>query len=297
MYIKRLKLNNFRNYEQQDIVLDNKINVFYGDNAQGKTNILESIYMCAMAKSFRAKKDKELIYLGKDEAKIEIEFEKKDRDKKILIDLSNKKNIYVNDIKIKKLSELIGNLNIVMFSPDDILILKNGPEARRKFLNIMISQLRPNYIYNLNAFLKTLEQRNNYLKQIKYENKDKKILSIWNEKLAMHAEIIARYRKEFIDKIIDKIETIHKVITEEKEDITIKYKTECLDKNDYIELLNKTELYDIQKGYTSKGIHKDDFEVFINNKPVSIYGSQGQHRTAILSLKLSELQIIYDEIG
>ena len=296
MYINKIKLQNFRNYNEQEIILNKSINVFYGDNAQGKTNILEAIFLCTFGKSFRTNKEKELIKLGKDNANVIIEYEKKDRDGKISISISDKKQILVNGIKIKKLSELLGNINIVIFTPDDINILKGGPALRRRFLDMMIGQLKPNYVYILNMYIKTLEQRNNYLRQIKEENKPENLLDIWDEKLIEYADIIYKYRKEFIDKIKKKINIIHKKITDEKEEINIQYISNCESKEVYSELLKQRRKLDIIKGFTTKGIHRDDFEIYINNKELSIYGSQGQNRTAILSLKLSELQVIYDEI-
>ena len=161
----------------------------------------------------------------------------------------------------------------------------------------MISQLRPNYMYNLNLYLKTLEQRNNYLRQIREENKDENMLEIWDEKLSEYAINIYNYRKEFIEKIKNKIKNIHSEITDNKEEIEIEYITECNTKEKYLELLKQRRKLDIIKGYTTKGIHRDDFNIYINKKELDIYGSQGQHRTAILSLKLSELNIIKDEIG
>ncbi len=297
MWIKKLCLKNFRNYENQEINFCNNINIFYGENAQGKTNIIEAIYMSSIGKSFRASKDIETIMINKENSLIESFYEKEDREGKIKIEINKKKNIYVNGIKIKKLSELLGNINIVIFTPDDIEILKGGPQNRRKFLDIMISQLKPNYIYNLNMYLKTLEQRNNYLRQIKEEQKDEKMLDIWDEKLVEYAIKINKYRTEYINLINEKIKNIHKEITNNKEEINIKYISECQEKNTYLNLLKQRRKLDIIKGYTTKGIHRDDFNVFINNKELNIYGSQGQHRTAILSLKISELQIIKDEIG
>ena len=297
MWIKKLNLKNFRNYENQEINFCKNINIFYGENAQGKTNIIEAIYMSSIGKSFRTNKDIETIMLNKDNSLIECFFEKEDRDGKIKIEINKKKNIFINGIKIKKLSELLGNINIVIFTPDDIEILKGGPQNRRRFLDIMISQLKPNYIYNLNMYLKTLEQRNNYLRQIREEQKDEKMLEIWDEKLAEYAIKIYKYRKEYINNIDNKIKNIHKEITNNKEEIKIEYISECQDKNTYLNLLKQRRKLDIIKGYTTKGIHRDDFSVFINNKELNIYGSQGQHRTAILSLKISELQIIKDEIG
>ncbi len=297
MWIKNIKIKNFRNYNQEEINLEKNINIFYGKNAQGKTNIIEAIFLCSLGKSFRAKKDNEMIKLNEKNAIVEIEYEKSDRDGKIKIEIGNKKNIYLNGIKIKKLSELLGNLNIVIFTPDDINILKGGPQNRRRFLDIMISQLRPNYMHILNLYLKTIEQRNKYLRQIKEEHKDENLLEIWDEKLAEYAVKIYEYRKEFIEKIIKKINIIHKNITNGEEQIELEYITECDNKKKYLQLLKERRKLDIIKGFTTKGIHRDDFVIYINKKEIKIFGSQGQNRTAMLSLKLAELQVIYDEIG
>ena len=297
MWIKNIKIKNFRNYNQEEINLEKNINIFYGKNAQGKTNIIEAIFLCSLGKSFRAKKDNEMIKLNEENAIVEIEYEKSDRDGKIKIEIGNKKNIYLNGIKIKKLSELLGNLNIVIFTPDDINILKGGPQNRRRFLDIMISQLRPNYMHILNLYLKTIEQRNKYLRQIKEEHKDENLLEIWDEKLAEYAVKIYEYRKEFIEKIIKKINIIHKNITNGEEQIELEYITECDNKENYLQLLKERRKLDIIKGFTTKGIHRDDFVIYINKKEIKIFGSQGQNRTAMLSLKLAELQVIYDEIG
>lgn len=297
MWINSIKINNFRNYVHQEIKLEENINIFYGQNAQGKTNIIEAIFLSSMGKSFRAKKDKEMINLNFENAEVEIEYKKSDRDGKIKIILGNKKNVFLNGIKIKKLSELLGNINIVIFTPDDINILKGSPQDRRRFLDIMISQLKPNYMYVENLYLSTLEQRNSYLRLIREENKDEKLLDIWDEKLAEYAQTVYQYRNEYINKIKEKIKKIHSEITEEKEEIEIEYISECKSKEEYLNLLKQRRKLDIIKGFTTKGIHRDDFEVYINKKKIDIYGSQGQQRTAILSLKLSELNIVKDEIN
>ena len=296
MYIEEIKLHNFRNYEEQKIELNKNINIFYGENAQGKTNIIESIFLCAYAKSFRTSKDKEIINLNKNEASVTLKYQKKDREGTIRVNISDKKYIYLNDIKAKKMSEILGNLNVVIFSPDDINILKDGPQKRRRFLDMMIGQLRPNYIHCLNIYLKVLEQRNNYLKQIKEQNKSKELLEIWDEKLAEYAIIVYRYRYEFINKIKEVINEIHCKITDNKENLELNYISECDNKEKFIELLKQRRKLDIIKGYTTKGVHRDDFNIFINNKEVSVYGSQGQNRTVVLSLKLAELQVIKDDI-
>ncbi len=297
MWINNIKLNNFRNYNNKEIKLHENINVFFGENAQGKTNIIESIFLCSIGKSFRTNKEKELIKFNEEKTLVEINYEKSDRTGNIKIEIGEKKQVYLNGIKIKKLSELLGNINIVIFTPDDINILKGGPQNRRKFLDIMISQLRPNYMHILSLYNKTLEQRNNYLKQIKTEKKDENLLDIWDEKLIDYGIKIYEYRKEFLEKIKNKIKNIHKDITNGREDIEIKYISDAITRQTFINELKSRRKLDIIKGFTTKGVHRDDFIIYINKKQVGTFGSQGQNRTAMLSLKLSELQVIYDDIG
>lgn len=297
MLITELELQNFRNYEKQKIEFNPNINVFYGDNAQGKTNIIEAIFISAFGKSFRTSKEKEIIKYNENFLNINLKYKNKDRDGNIKIQIADKKNILVNGLKIKKLSELLGNINIVLFTPDDINILKNGPAQRRRFLDMMIGQIRPNYVYNLNMYLKVLEQRNNYLKQLRNENINYELLDIWDEKLAQYSNKICLYRLEFINKIKEKINYIHKNITEDKEEIKIEYITDSIEKEELLKQIKDRRRVDIIKGYTTKGIHRDDFNIYINGNLVNIYGSQGQHRTAVLSLKMCELEIIKEEIG
>ena len=261
----------------------------------GKTTILEAIYVASLGKSFRTNKEKDLIKLGKENSKVEIKFYKNKREEKINFEIDNKKRFFINDIPVKKLSEIIGKLNIVLFSPEDIEILRNEPLKRRKFLNIMISQIRPYYVHLLSNYNKILEQRNNYLKQIKYDKKPKNNLEIWDEQLVNLGIKINNYRKEFIEKINEKINNIHLKTTENNEKIEIIYKTNIKDKDDYLIKLKQNMEIDILKGYTSIGVHRDDFEILINEKNVSIYGSQGQQRSSIISLKLAEAEVINEE--
>ena len=250
MYINKINLTNFRNYEKQEILLDKNINIFYGNNAQGKTNLLEGIYLCAIGKSYRTNRDRELVKEDSLFSNASVEYEKKDRNGKISVDISEKKVISVNDIKIKKMSEVLGNINVVLFNPDDINIFKEGPSKRRKILDIMISQLRPAYIYNLNMYSRVLEQRNNYLKQIKYENKPQDMLEIWEEKLAMAAEIISSYRREFVEKLMKEIVGIHEKVTNNKEKIKIEYISDFINKEEFIENMKKHRKIDIMKGFS-----------------------------------------------
>ena len=295
MYIEKIKLENFRNYEKEEIEFDKNINIIYGDNAQGKTNILEAIFLCSLGKSFRTNKDNEMINKEKNYSKIEMVSSKEDRKVKINVELKDKKKFYINDIKTKKTSDILGKNYIVLFTPEDIGILKNEPSKRRRFLNIMISQLRPIYVHLISQYNKTIEQRNFYLKQIKYDSKPISSLDIWDDQLIKLGTKIYEYRKEFIEKINKKIKEIHFKTTDNKEKIEIKYISNI--EENYLENLKKNQNSDIQKGYTQIGVHRDDFEIFINNSKISIYGSQGQKRTTIISLKLAEANVIYDEIG
>lgn len=297
MYIKKVTLDNFRNYDNQEIEFCDNINIIYGDNAQGKTNIIEAIFLCSMGKSFRSKKDSDLIRFGENEAKVKIEYEKIDREGNTEVFINSQKTFFVNGIKQSKISDIIGKVNAIIFTPNDIDIIKSGPQRRRKFIDMMISSLKPNYIYLLNNYNKVIEQRNNYLKQIKVENKPEEMLEIWDEKLAEYGEKIFLYRNEFIEKIKEKINDIHKDITEDKENLEIEYESNCKNKEEYLKLLKERRKLDIIKGFTTKGVHRDDFMIYINNELVNIYGSQGQNRTVILSLKIAEMQVIYDEIG
>ena len=294
MYIEEVYLKNFRNYREQKIQLNKKANVFYGNNAQGKTNILEALYFAAIGRSFRTFKESELIKFNHEYSNIIIKYIKNDRENVIEINLNkqNSKVIKINGVKINKNSELVGNLNVVIFSPDDITILKQGPALRRKFLDVLISQLKPKYMFELLEYNKILDNRNACLK-----TKNTDLLDVLNEQLANKMEIIFKYRKEYIDKLQQKLEVIHPGLTDNKETISMIYKTNYETKEQFIELLEKKQTNDLYKGFTSEGAHREDFEILINEKSLNLYGSQGQHRTAVLALKIAELNIIKEEIG
>lgn len=235
---------------------------------------------------------------GQKKSGVEIIYQKEDREGIIKSEINEKKTFFVNGIKQSKISEIVGKINIIIFTPDDIEIIKSGPDRRRKFLDMTISSLRPNYIHLLNLYNNCIEQRNNYLKQIKNENKKIEMLGIWEEQLAEYSSKIYEYRKFFIERYKEKIETIHKMITKSgKESIKIKYISNGSSKEIFLDNLLKTRNIDISRGFTSTGIHRDDLIIYINGKPVSVFGSQGQQRTAVLTLKLCELEIVKEEIG
>ena len=297
MYAKKLLLTNFRNYEKQEINLNKNINIIYGNNAQGKTNIIESIFLCAYGKSFKAKKDSDLIKFGEEYSKVELEFEKIDRKGLIVAEINDKKTFFINGVKQNKISDILGKINVVIFTPEDIEIIKEGPAKRRKFLDMMISSLKPNYLHLLNHYNKVLEQRNNYLRQIKVEKKDENLLDIFDEQLSNFAFQIFEYRKKYIEKISEIMKDIHNLITKSgKEEIAIKYISNGKTKENFIENLKKSRTIDIQRGFTGVGIHRDDFVISVNGKSVSIFGSQGQQRTSILTLKLCEMKIMKEEL-
>ena len=249
MYIKQVYLKNFRNYREQTIELNENANVFYGNNAQGKTNILEALYFAALGRSFRTFKENELIKINHEYSNIIITYIKNDRENTIEINLSkgNKKVIKLNGVKINKSSEIVGNINLVIFSPDDITILKQGPALRRKFLDVLISQLKPKYLFELLEYNRILDNRNACLKSKRIDT-----LDIWNEQLADKMEILHRYRKEYIDKLQEKLLIIHPGLTNNQEDIKIVYKTNFKNKESFIELLKTNEQSDLFKGYTRR---------------------------------------------
>ena len=299
MYIKNMILVNYRNYENLKIELGENVNVFIGDNAQGKTNILESIYYGAFAKSHRTSKDKELINWKKDTAYISLLVGKNRLDKKIDINIlrDGKKAIKVNSIKVNKIGELFGTFNVVMFSPEDLKIIKEAPNLRRRLLDMELSQINSKYYFNLVQYNKIINERNILLKSKKF-NTD--VLEVYDIQLIEYADYIISKRLEYIDKINFYGSEIHNEITSGKEKIKFKYNcTVNLDdfKNNYLKKLKDNLLRDRERGLTSVGPHRDDFNVFINDIDTKIYGSQGQQRTAILTIKFSSLKIIKEITG
>lgn len=300
MYVKYLMLKDYRNYSELNIELVNGINVFIGDNAQGKTNILESIYYCGFAKSHRTSRDKELISWNKEKAFISIYVSKNRIDKKIQINIlkNGKKAINVNSIKINKISELVGTFNVVIFSPEDLKIVKDSPAIRRKFMDMEICQLNPKYYYYLVRYNKILDQRNFLLKK---RQPYQEIISVYDEQLAMYGEYIVKQRVKYIDKLNMYGKKIHDEITSGKESILFKYMSNIKYLSD-INLSLKENLAkyydrDLERGNTSVGPHRDDLSIYLNDIEVKTFGSQGQQRTSILTMKFASLEIIKEITG
>ena len=295
MYIKSLELNNYRNYDNLSIEFERGTNILYGNNAQGKTNILESIYVASTTKSHRGSKDREIINFEKDEAHIKATVMKKDVP--IRIDIHLKKNkskgIAINGIPIRKASELFGVLNVVFFSPEDLNIIKNGPAERRRFIDLELCQLDKIYVHNLVNYNKIVNQRNKLLRDLGF-NYDKELVStldIWDMQLADYGAKIITRRNQFIDEINEIIYGIHRNITNGKEELIIRYEPNITGNNIYEELVRSRDK-DLKLKTTSVGPHRDDIS-FLNKKiDIRKFGSQGQQRTAALSLKLSEIELV-----
>ena len=293
MIVKSLKLKNFRNYNLLNIEFDAATNIFCGDNAQGKTNILESIYLSGTTKSHRGTKDRDMIQFGHDEAHIETVVEKNGIP--FQIDMHLKKNspkgIAINKIPIRKASELFGIINIVFFSPEDLNIIKNGPAERRRFIDLELAQLDKLYLSDLSNYNRIINQRNSLLKDIYGQRNLIETLDIWDMQLVKYGSLIIKGRKIFIEKINTIISDIHSRLTGGIENIKVCYVPD-VDVNDFEEEVRNSRQKDIKYKVTGKGPHKDDLIFLINDNDVRKYGSQGQQRTAALSLKLSEIELV-----
>ena len=298
MIIKSVELSNFRNYEHLDITFDSKTNIIYGDNAQGKTNILESAYVSGTSKSHKGSPDKEMIRFGEKEGHIRTIVEKGGKDYQIDIHLrkNKSKGIAINKVPIKKASELFGFLNIIFFSPDDLNIIKDGPTERRRFIDSELCQLDKIYLYDLTNYKKTLEQRSKLMKDIYFNPSLRDTLSVWDEKLVEYGKKVIKRRREFIDEISGIVTDIHSNISGGRENLQISYEPNVEDIFLADELIRAREK-DLKYGQTSVGPHRDDIKFTIADTDIRKFGSQGQQRTCALSLKLSEIQIVEQTIG
>jgi DNA replication and repair protein RecF len=308
LFIDKLKLRNYRNYDYAEIEFQNKVNVFIGENAQGKTNLMEAIYVLAIAKSHRTPRDKELILWDQEYGKIEGSVQKRNGPIALELIISNKgKKAKVNSLEQKKLSRYIGAMNIVMFAPEDLNLVKGSPQVRRRFLDIEIGQVMPVYMYDLTLYQKILQQRNHLLKGMqKSRNKDVTMLEILTDQLIEVAVRITGKRFKFLDLLTKWAQPIHEGISRGKECLEIIYKP-SLDVSDTMILSKMVEVYnekfrtiqerEIERGMTLIGPHRDDLAFLVNSRDVQTYGSQGQQRTTALSLKLAEIELIHAEIG
>lgn len=293
MYIKNIKLSNFRNYSNLYIDFDNGINIIYGDNAQGKTNILEAIYVCGTTKSHRGSKEKEIIKIDEKEAHIKLMLDRDNVTHSIDMHLRNnkQKGVAINSIPIKKTSDLFGIINIIFFSPEDLNIIKNGPAERRKFINFELCQLDKVYLYNLTKYNKILVQRNNLLKQISFNSELMDTLSIWDKQLIDYGNQIIESRENFINQLNKIVLEIHNKLSGGKEKFIIKYEPN-VSKEDFEKKLKKVREKELRMQTTTIGPQRDDMIFLDGNIDIKKFGSQGQQRTFALSLKLAEIELV-----
>ena len=304
--VENIRLINIRNYDNVSLNFNKNINIFVGKNAQGKTNLIESIYMCASGKSFRTNKDKEIISFSKDEAYIGTYINLNNYNKfiEIKIHKDKPKRIRINKTELKSFKELNSGLYVVLFCPDDLRIIKDGPQERRNFLDSFISQLKPVYNYNLNRYKKIMLQRNNLLKSNKFKMDSINLLDLFDVQIAKVGTSIVIERYKYIKALSNICKDTHSKITKNMEELALHYFSNVPILNDkqeieqnYISLLKKNLKRDLELGTTEIGPHRDDLLMYINEKDAKIYGSQGQQRTVILSMILSEVEMIKDEIG
>lgn len=293
MVIKSLKLKNYRNYELLNLTFDPKTNILYGDNAQGKTNILEALYLSGTTKSHRGTKDRDLIQFGREESHLETVVEK--NGVLFQIDMHLKKNspkgIAINKIPIRRAGELFGIVHFVFFSPEDLNIIKEGPAGRRRFIDLELSQLDKVYLSNLSNYNRIINQRNSLLKEIVYQKDLIDTLDIWDMQLAEYGTKIIERRKKFIDEVNRIIGGIHEKLTGGRENIELSYESSAGELS-MEEMLRKNRERDIRFKSTSAGPHRDDLCFRVGDLDIRKFGSQGQQRTAALSLKLSEIELV-----
>lgn len=298
MILKSLELNNFRNYDNLHMAFDPGTNILYGNNAQGKTNILESIYISGTTKSHKGSKDREIIKFECEDSHIKTIVEKNGLDYQIDIHMrkNRSKGIAINKIPIKKASELFGILNLVFFSPEDLNIIKNGPSERRRFLDLELCQLDKIYLYELTKYHKILNQRNKLLKDIMHHPGWMDTLSVWDEQLVESGTAIIKIRDKFVSELKNIVLEIHKNISGMKESLILQYEPDTK-VEDFKEKLNVNRERDLKLGQTTVGPHRDDLSFTVDGMDIRKFGSQGQQRTSALSLKLSEIQLVKNSAG
>lgn len=297
MILKSIELKNFRNYEDLDLKFDSGTNILFGDNAQGKTNILEAAYVSGTTKSHKGSRDKDMIRFGEDESHIRTIVEKQGKEYQLDIHLkkNRSKGIAINKVPIKKASELFGILNMVFFSPEDLNIIKNGPSERRRFLDAEICQLDKIYLSDLTRYNKILMQRNRLLKDMQHQPQLMETLPVWDMQLVEYGKRLIRRRRQFVEELSEIVTGIHRNISGKREELVLRYEPN-IDAEFLEDELNRVREKDRKYAQTSVGPHRDDISFFIRGVDIRKFGSQGQQRTSALSLKLSEIELVRQAI-
>lgn len=293
MIIESIELKNYRNYDELHMDFNQGTNILYGDNAQGKTNVLEAVYVCCTTKSHRGSKDKDMIQFDRDESHIKLTIRKDDVPYRI--DMHLKKNrakgIAINGVPIRKASELFGIVNVVFFSPEDLNLIKNGPSERRRFVDLELCQLNKLYVHALVQYNKVIVQRNKLLKELMFRPEYVSTLDVWDIQLVQYGKEIITYRREFVTQLNDMIFGIHRQLSGEREVLKLVYEPN-VEIEDFEAVLKKNRNQDIKQKTTMTGPHRDDISFIINEIDIRKFGSQGQQRTAALSLKLAEIELV-----
>lgn len=308
MYLKTLELHNFRNYADLVVEFGSGINVLLGENAQGKTNLLESIYFLALTRSHRTNSDRDLISWKTKAARVSGSVQKEHTVTPLEINLSSKgKNAKVNHLEQSRLSQYVGQLNVILFAPEDLSIVKGSPAVRRKFIDMEFGQMSSKYLYNSAQYRSVLKQRNQYIKQLQFSPKgDQVYLDVLSDQLAAHGAEIIFQRIQFLKKLEKWSQEVHKEISQGKEKLSFQYVSPISsDQADTTEkiyaalqaLFQKQREKELQQGKTLVGPHLDDVRFMVNDKNVSTFGSQGQQRTTALSVKLAEIDLMKEETG
>ena len=293
MIIESIELKNYRNYEELHMELNEGTNILYGDNAQGKTNILEAVYVCCTSKSHKNAKDRDIIRFDQDESHIKMQIRKNDVPYRI--DMHLKKNkpkgIAINGMPIRRASELFGIANVVCFSPEDLNIIKNGPSERRRFIDMELCQLNKLYVHSLVQYNKVLVQRNKLLKELAFRPDYGETLDVWDMQLVNYGKEVMEYRGDFVCRLNEMIHGIHARLSGQKEDLKICYEPDTAAAQ-FEEALKRSRTQDMKQKTPLCGPPRDDISFFVNGIDIRKFGSQGQQRTAALSLKLSELELV-----
>jgi DNA replication and repair protein RecF len=306
--VDRIKLKNYRNYDEAEAEFSDTYNIIYGNNAQGKTNIAEAIFLCATGRSHRTSRDNELLKYDCSFFEIKLDYQKESIKEQIHISYrpDERKKISINEIPLKKIGDLMGHLNAVMFSPEDLLLIKQGPAERRRFIDMTLSQIKPSYFYDLQQYSKIIIQRNNLLKNIVIDKRLTDTLDVWDHHLIRTGTRIMKARKAFLSRLGLLSEIRHARLTNNEEQLKIVYapsfELKDIENDDEMEeafrknvLRNRDK--EIQKGSTTIGPHRDDIDVILNGESTKIYASQGQQRTSVLSIKLAEIDLMKEETG
>lgn len=298
MIFNGLNIVNFRNIENADISFSDGVNVICGENAQGKTNLLEALWLFTGTKSFRGSKDKELINFGKESAKLTLKFNDANRDQCAVIKIDGVRKAILNDVPQSAAASLAGKIPVVVFSPADLSLVKDGPVQRRRFLDTSICQLYPAFIDISRKYLRALDQRNKILKEIKYNENLLSFIEDFENEMAVSGAAVAGYRKRYVEKLKSKIPDIYGGISDGREKMTVEYiETADCDSEKFKNKLAAARKNDILTGSTSIGPHRDDMDISLNGISARSFGSQGQKRSAALALKMSESEVFFDITG